>query len=113
MIWKRWPRQFTSMLTSNRVPGSDESLCSFEDRISKILEDARAAFDQFDLQEKQLKSDLSSCQTTISNHKEDLTRGDLRYRQLNDNRQLMRSQAELEAKQHDLRELEEKTHGLK
>lgn len=97
----------------NSCSKSDESLCSFEDRTSKILEEVRSSFDQFDLQEKQLKSDLSSCQTTISNHKDNLTRGDLRYRQLNDNRQLLRSQAELEEKQQNLRELEEKTHGLK
>jgi hypothetical protein len=65
------------------------------------------------MQEKQLQSDLSSCITTISNHKDDLARADTRYRQLNDNRQLLQSQVELEQKQNDLHELEEKTHGLK
>jgi hypothetical protein len=37
----------------------------------------------------------------------------MRYRQLNDNRQLFQSQTELEQKQNDLIELEERTQGLK
>ncbi|CAF4624515.1 unnamed protein product, partial [Rotaria magnacalcarata] len=50
---------------------------------------------------------------TISQNKDDLARTDIRYRQLNDNRQLLRNQIELEQKQKDLIGLEEKTHGLK
>ena len=86
---------------------------SFEDRTSKLLEELRSSFDQINIQEKQLQSELSSCLTTISEYKDDLARADIRYRQLNDNRQLIQSQNELEQKQNDLIELEEKTQGLK
>ena len=57
--------------------------------------------------------ELSSCMTIISEYKDDLARSDIRYRQLNDNRQLLQSQFELEQKEKNLVEVEEKTHGLK
>ncbi|CAF1326608.1 unnamed protein product [Adineta steineri] len=86
---------------------------NYEDRTSKLLEELRSSFEQINIKEKQLQSDLSSCITTIANHKDDLARTDIRYRQLNDNRQLLRSQIELVQKEKDLIELEEQTHGLK
>jgi chromosome segregation ATPase len=86
---------------------------SFEDRTSKLLTELRASFEQLNVNEKQLQSDISSCVASISQHKDDLARADTRYRQLNDNRQLLRSQKELQQKESDLVELEEKAHGLK
>ncbi|CAF2066691.1 unnamed protein product [Rotaria magnacalcarata] len=86
---------------------------NFEDRTSKLLDELRSSFDQINIEEIQLQSQLSSCITTIAQYKDDLARSDNRYRQLNDNRQLLSSQIELKQKQKDLTELEEKTHGLK
>ncbi|CAF3607338.1 unnamed protein product [Rotaria sp. Silwood1] len=86
---------------------------NFEDRTSKLLEELRSSLDQLNIQEKQLQSELSSIIIIIDQHKDDLARADIRYRQLNDNRQLLQSQIELEQKQNDLIILEEKTHGLK
>ncbi|CAF3356602.1 unnamed protein product [Rotaria socialis] len=86
---------------------------NFEDRTSKLLDELRSSFDQINIQEIQLQSQLSSCIATIAQYKDDLARSDNRYRQLNDNRQLLSSEIELKQKQKDLTELEEKTHGLK
>ena len=91
----------------------DKILFSFEDRTSKLLEELRSSLDQLNVQDKQLQFDLSSCTTIISQHKDDLARSDIRYRQLNDNRQLIQCQHELDEKQKQFMELEEKTHGLK
>ena len=77
------------------------------------MNELRSSFEQFNLQEKQFQTELSSCISIIAQHKDDLARSDIRYRQLNDNRQLLQSENELKQKQNDLNELEEKTHGLK
>ncbi|CAF5220740.1 unnamed protein product, partial [Rotaria magnacalcarata] len=63
----------------------------FEDRTSKLLDELRSSFDQINIEEIQLQSQLSSCITTIAQYKDDLARSDNRYRQLNDNRQLLSS----------------------
>ncbi|CAF4749577.1 unnamed protein product, partial [Rotaria sp. Silwood2] len=97
----------------NELKALTTTINNFEDRTSKLLEELRSSFDQLNIQEKQLQSELSTCITTIAQYKDDLARTDIRYRQLNDNRQLIQSQIELEQKQNDLIELEEKTHGLK
>ena len=89
------------------------SAISYEDRTSKLLDELRSSFDQLNAQEKQWQSDLSSCITKISKHKDDLARSDIRFRQLNDNQLLLDAQITLERKQNDLVELERQTHGLK
>ncbi|UJR09375.1 hypothetical protein I4U23_013619 [Adineta vaga] len=97
----------------NELKTISTAINNFEDRTSKLLVELRSSFDQLNIIEKQLQMDLSSCITIISEHKDDLARSDIRYRQLNDNRQLLQSQIELEQKEKDLVQLEEKTHGLK
>jgi len=102
-----------SNLSDHKISQITNPYFRFEDRTSKLLEELRSSFEQLNIQEKQLQLDLSSCTTAISKHKDDLARADIHYRQLNDNRQLLQSQNELEQKENDLAELEEKTHGLK
>ncbi|CAF1268892.1 unnamed protein product [Rotaria sordida] len=97
----------------NELKTLTTTINNFEDRTSKLLEELRSSFDQLNIQEKQLQSELSTCIKTIAQYKDDLARADIRYRQLNDNQKLLQSQIELEQKQNDLIELEEKTHGLK
>ena len=65
------------------------------------------------IEEKDIQADLSECSKRISTYKDELARAEIRFRQLNDQRQLFRHQSELEEKEKDLHELEEKTHGLK
>ena len=85
----------------------------FEDRTSKLLAELRTSIGQMSIEEKEIQADLSDCSTRISTYKDELARAEIRFRQLNDQRQLFRHQAELEEKEKNLRELEEKTHGLK
>lgn len=98
---------------SNDFKSLTTAIQNFEDRTSKLLAELRSSFDQLNLQEKQYQFDLSTCTNTITQHKDDLARSDIRYRQLNDTRQLFQNHLELEQKQRDLGDLEEKTHGLK
>ena len=86
---------------------------SFEDRTSKLLDELRSSLNQLNSQEKQYQSELTTCQNTIMKHKDDLARSEIRFRQLNDHRQVFENQHELEKKQTDLVELENQTHGLK
>ena len=65
------------------------------------------------IDEKQIQTNLSDCLTNISTLKDELARSEIRFRQLNDQRQLFRYQSELIEKEKNLREFEEKTHGLK
>ena len=78
-----------------------------------MLAEVRSTLDQMKLEEKEFQSELSSCTTTITNHKDDLARSEIRYRQLMDNRKLFQNENDLKLKEKQLMELEEKTHGLK
>ncbi|CAF3820457.1 unnamed protein product [Rotaria sp. Silwood1] len=65
----------------NELKTLTTTINNFEDRTSKLLEELRSSFDQLNIQEKQLQSELSTCITTISHYKDDLARADIRYRQ--------------------------------
>ncbi|CAF1389629.1 unnamed protein product, partial [Rotaria magnacalcarata] len=87
-----------------------------DEQLQKLTNSIQTLKDEIETDKLSLEPinfELSACITTISQNKDDLARTDIRYRQLNDNRQLLRNQIELEQKQKDLIELEEKTHGLK
>ncbi|CAF2140371.1 unnamed protein product [Rotaria magnacalcarata] len=87
-----------------------------DEQLQKLTNSIQTLKDEIETDKQSLEPinfELSACITTISQNKDDLARTDIRYRQLNDNRQLLRNQIELEQKQKDLIELEEKTHGLK
>jgi len=89
------------------------SIEKFENRTSKILVELRSTIFQMSNDEKDLQTNFNDCLTKISTLKNEIARAEIRFRQLNDQRQLFRLEFELEEKNNEFRQFEEKTHGFK
>ncbi|CAF1096278.1 unnamed protein product, partial [Didymodactylos carnosus] len=90
-----------------------DAISNFEDNRSHDLTELRSSIEKLNQTQKQHQKDLSDRRSTITQHKDDLARSEIRYRQMSDQSQLFTKQQELEKKEIDFAELEEKTHGLK